>query len=203
MSKKFLNHRPTLAERRLLLPNHEYHLFSHAVKGLRPFATDELKQAWFDTMRRRLPGAPIRSDGPEVFDDISVLAVAVMDNHPHIVAGQGDDRMALSRFFGNCLRAFALRYNHLTGHKGQVFVKPYDLRVLKDRAALRRAIAYVHRNPKRLESINRFTSHPQYLNEDASTFVRADFGLKAFGGRDAYVEYFDRYCRQKHSEESP
>lgn len=202
MSKRFLGRRPTLAQQRLVLPNSTYHLFTHAVEGLSPFATDELKAAWIDTLRRRLPGAPDTRFGPEVFTDIDVSALATMNNHPHLIASQGNDPTAIGRFFGNALRAFALRYNHITGHTGQVFVRPFDLRRLDGRAAVRRGIAYVHRNPKRPELINRYTSHAQYLAEDHTSFVNVARGLAAFGGRDAYVEYFERYCRQKDAEES-
>lgn len=119
-----------------------------------------------------------------------------------MIIGQGEDPLAISRFFGNCLRAFALRFNHMTGHKGPVFVRPYDLRRLDDRAALRRGIAYVHRNPKRPELIKTRTSHPLYLAEDWTSFVNVSTGLVAFGGREAYAEYFERYCAQKDAEEA-
>ncbi len=177
-------------------------MFSHAVEGLAPFATDELKAAWLDTVRRRLPGAPVSKTGPEIFHDLSITSFATMHNHPHMTIGQGEDPKAISRFFGNCLRAYALRYNHLTGHRGPVFVRPFDLRRLPDRAALRRGIAYVHRNPKKPDLILRYTSHPQYLASDLSTFVDVERGLRAFGGAAEYVEYFDRYCRQKAAEEA-
>lgn len=202
MSKRFLTRRATLAEQRQLLPNSTYHVFTHAVQGLRPFATDDLKQAWIDTIRRRLPGAPVSANGPEVFNDIEICSLATMDNHPHMVAGQGDDPTALSRFMGNCLRAFALRYNHITGHRGQVFVRPFDLRLLPDRAAIRRAICYVHRNPKIPDLIAKQTTHPQYLAEDQGSFVNVGRGLAAFGGRDEYAERFALYCRQKQAEEA-
>ncbi|MFT4048836.1 MAG: hypothetical protein QM648_03265 [Solirubrobacterales bacterium] len=202
MTKKFLGRRPTLAQQRLLLPDSDYHVFSHAIQGLSPFATDELKAAWAETLRRRLPGAPDTRFGPEVFHDIEVYAMATMGNHPHLILGQGADRLAISRFFGNCLRAFALRYNHLTGHKGPVFVRPYDLRRLENRAALRRGIAYVHRNPKQPELIARHTSHPLYIAGASPDFVNVEAGLAAFGGRDAYAHYFDRYCAQKSAEEA-
>jgi hypothetical protein len=202
MSRAFLKKYPPLRYWRELRPNADYHVFTHAVEGIDPFPTDELKQAWLDTLGRRLPGAPPTSTGPEIFTDIEISAVATMDNHPHLVIGQGDDTTAISRFVGNCLRAYALRYNHLTGHHGQVFLRPFDLRWLPDRAALRRGISYVHRNPRRPELIARHTSHSQYLAEDDTGIVKVQRGLNAFGGRDAYATYFERYCRQKDAEES-
>lgn len=201
MSKRFLQRRSTLSELRRLRPNADYHVFSHAVEGLSPFATEDLKAAWLDTIRRRLPGAPVVSGGPEVFRDISITSVATMNNHPHLTIGQGDDPTAISRFVGNCLRAFALRHNHITGHQGPVFVRPFDLRWLPDRSALRRAIAYVHRNPKNPELILRHTSHPQFLARDLSTFIDVERGLGAFGGAAEYATYFERYCNQKAAEE--
>src|SRR3954451_2105870 len=166
MSKQFLNRSPSKLELRRARPNAGYHVYTHALQGLSPFATDELKAAWIDTIRRRLPGAPVTKFGPEVFSDVDVVSVASMGNHPHLVLAQGEDPTAVSRFTGNVLRAFALRYNHLTGHRGQVFVRPFEAKFLATPADMRRAIAYVHRNPKSPDLIRRFTSHPAYLAED-------------------------------------
>lgn len=202
MSKQFLlRSRPTKAELRIGRPNSDYHVYTHAVEGLSPFATDELKAAWLDTMRRRLPGAPVRKFGPEIFHDIEVVSTATIANHPHLILHQGEDPTSVSRFTGNVLRAFALRYNHLTGHRGPVFVRPFDAKYLATPQDLRRAIAYVHRNPKRADLINAFTSHPAYLAEDLSGLISVERGLKAFGGRDAYAEYFANYCCMKDAED--
>lgn len=201
MSKQFLKRRPTKIELRRGRPGAGYHVFTHAVEGLTPFATDELKAAWIDTIRRRLPGAPMTKFGPEVFHDVDVISFAAMGNHPHLVLEQGEDPTAVSRFTGNVLRAFALRYNHVTGHRGQVFVRPFEAKYLPTPTDLKRAISYVHRNPKDPALINAYTSHPQYLAEDRSGFVNTARGLAAFGGRDAYADYFEKYCRAKDAEE--
>lgn len=201
MSKQFLKRRPTKADLRRGRPDAGYHVFTHAVEGLTPFATDELKAAWIDTIRRRLPGAPTTKFGPEVFHDIDLISYAAMGNHPHLVLAQGEDPTAVSRFTGNVLRAFALRYNHVTGHRGPVFVRPFEAKFLAAPTDMRRAIAYVHRNPKRPDLINKFTSHPAFLAEDRSHFVSVTRGLEAFGGRDAYADYFEKYCRAKDAEE--
>jgi hypothetical protein len=201
MSKRFLKRQPSKVELRRGRPHAEYHVFTHAVEGLNPFATDELKAAWADTLRRRLPGAQVTKFGPEIFHDIDVLAHAAMGNHPHLVLAQGEDATSVSRFTGNVLRAFALRYNHLTGHRGPVFVRPFEAKFLATPTDLRRAIAYVHRNPKRADLINRFTSHPAYLAEDGSSFVNVARGLSTFGGRDGYADFFEKYCRAKDAEE--
>ena len=201
MSKQFLKRRPSKLELRRARANAEYHVYTHAVEGLTPFGTDELKAAWMDTVRRRLPGAPATKFGPEIFHDIDVLSFAAMGNHPHLVLAQGDDPTAVSRFTGNVLRAFALRYNHITGHRGPVFVRPFDAKFLATPTDMMRAIAYVHRNPKRPDLIKRYTSHPAYLTEDGSSFVNVARGLAVFGGRDAYADYFDKYCRAKDAEE--
>ena len=76
-------------------------------------------------------------------------------------------------------------------------MRPFEAKYLATPIDLRRAIAYVHRNPKNPELIRKFTSHPAYLAEDRSSFVNVDRGLAAFGGRDAYADYFEKYCRAK------
>lgn len=201
MSKKFLKRRMTQVELRLPRPDSYFHVYTHSVQGLRPFHTDDLKEAWRHTLARRLPGAYATPSGPEVFDGIEVVSEAVMDNHPHLILLLGEDTTQLSRFVGNALRAFALRYNHVSGHTGQVFLRPFEAKLLPSPADVRREIMYVHRNPKREELILRNTSHGAYINEGQQTFVSVKRGLELFGGRDAYAEQFDRYCKLKDAEE--
>lgn len=201
MSKQFLKRWPSDAQLRIGRPNAYAHVFTHGVEGLNPFATDELKSAWLDTLRRRLPGALRTYRGPEVFPDIDVVGYAIKSNHPHLVLHQGDDPSAIGRFIANSLRAFARHHNRVTGHAGQVFVKPYEVKFLATRADVRRAIAYVHRNPKLPHLIRAHTSHPAYLAEDRSGLVNTDRGLAVFGGRDAYEDHFETYCRLKDAEE--
>lgn len=200
MSKKFLRGL-TRAELRLARPNSYYHVYTHAVEGLNPFQTDELKAAWTQTLQRRLPGAPETRFGPEVFHGIEVVATATMSNHPHLVIRQADDPGELSRFVGNCLRAFALRYNHLTGHRGQVFVRPFEADFLATSSDVQKAIMYVHRNPRDPERILRNTSHGTYVGQDASSWVKVQQGLHLFGGRDAYADRFANYCQMRDLEE--
>lgn len=200
MSKRFLK-RMTRAESRLSRPDSYYHVYTHAVEGLNPFATRQLKVAWLNALAIRLPGAAPGYRSPEVFDGIEVLSLATMSNHPHLVARQGEDPTQLSRFIGNALRAFALQFNRITGHEGQVFVRPYEAELLTTPADVTRAIMYVHRNPKVPELIVRDTSHSEYINGQSSGFVNVQRGLTLFGGRDAYAERFENYCRMRDLEE--
>ncbi|MGK2877014.1 MAG: hypothetical protein ACSLFF_00320 [Solirubrobacterales bacterium] len=201
MSKQFLGRWPTKAELRIGRPNSFSHVFTHAVEGLNPFATDELKSAWLDTMRCRLPGSIGTYRGPEVFHDVDVVAFATQSNHPHLILRQSDDPTAAGRFIANSLRSFALHHNRITGHIGPVFLRPFEAKHLATRADIKRAISYVHRNPKRPDLINKFTSHPAYLSADSSGFVNTERGLSVFGGRDAYADHFETYCRLKDAEE--
>jgi hypothetical protein len=201
MNRRFLKRRPSKADLRIGRPNSYVHVYTHAVEGLNPFADDELKAAWLDTLRRRLPGAVGTYRGPEVFSDVDVVAFATQLNHPHLILRQGEDPASIGRFVGNSLRAFALHHNRVTGHSGPVFVRPFEAKFLATPADMRRAIAYVHRNPKRLDLINKFTSHPAYLAEDRSGLVNVERGLAPFGGRDRYADYFEKYCRAREAEE--
>jgi hypothetical protein len=201
MSRQFLTRRPNKTELRRPRPNAFVHFYTHAVEGLNPFATDDLKSAWLDTLRRRLPGTTGTYRGPEVFDDVDVIAVATQSNHPHLVLHQGEDPLAIGRFVANSLRSFALHHNRVTGHTGPVFLRPFEAKYLAGPNDVKRAIAYVHRNPKHPDVINKYTSHPAYLAEDGTGFVNVNRGLTVFGGRDAYADYFEKYCRAKDAED--
>ena len=69
MSNRFLR-RPTKAQLRAGRPNSFYHVFTHAVEGLDPFADDLLRAAFIDNLARRLPGGYVPPSGPEVFNDL-------------------------------------------------------------------------------------------------------------------------------------
>lgn len=76
-----------------------------------------------------------------------MLAVAVMSNHLHVVAQQGD--RPLSVFMQPLLRRLALRVQEVHGLEGPVFWRPYASQPCMDPAHIRNAIVYTHLNPVR------------------------------------------------------
>lgn len=78
---------------------------------------------------------------------VSLLAVAVMSNHLHVVAQQGD--RPLADLMHPLLRRLALRIQDVHGLDGPVFWRPYASQPCMDPWHLRNAIVYTHLNPVR------------------------------------------------------
>ncbi|HEX6308631.1 MAG TPA: transposase [Longimicrobiales bacterium] len=78
---------------------------------------------------------------------MQLIAWALMPNHLHIVAVQGD--LPLWRFMQPLLRRIALLVKVRAGREGHVFERRYGSRPALDAEYLRTVIAYVHLNPVR------------------------------------------------------
>lgn len=94
-----------------------------------------------------------------------ILAVAVMSNHLHIVAQQGD--RPLSEFMQPLLRRLAHRIQEAHNLEGPVFWRPYASRICRTPSHARNAIVYTHLNPVRAGLCDtpadyRWTSHKLY-----------------------------------------
>jgi REP element-mobilizing transposase RayT len=78
---------------------------------------------------------------------VSLLAVAVMSNHLHIVAQQRD--RPLSALMQPVLRILALRIQTTHDFEGPVFWRPFASQLCMDPSHARNAIVYTHLNPVR------------------------------------------------------
>lgn len=159
------------------------------------------------TLRPHLPGAPfhltariqgrepllagveeavhlamLRCAGPA---DVRLLAYAVMPNHLHMVAVQGQH--PLSWFMHPLLRRVALMVRRVHGGSGHVFERRFFSAACLDADYLRNALAYVHLNPMRAglcgePGDSRCTSHNHYVTDasDGVVFPGAAEGLALF-----------------------
>lgn len=96
-----------------------------------------------------------------------LLAVAVMSNHLHIVAQQGD--RPLAALMQPLLLRVARRVQGVHRIEGPVFWRHYSSRACLDPAYARNAIAYVHLNPVRADLCDDaddfpWTSHTLYAH---------------------------------------
>lgn len=159
------------------------------------------------TLRPHLPGAPfhltariqgrepllegleeavhlamLRCAGPAA---VRLLAYAVMPNHLHMVAVQGQH--PLSWFMHPLLRRTALMVRRLHGGSGHVFERRFFSAACLDADYLRNALTYVHLNPTRAglcgePGESRCTSHNHYATgaSDGIAFPGAAEGLTLF-----------------------
>jgi REP element-mobilizing transposase RayT len=117
---------------------------------------------------------------------MNLLAYAVMPNHLHIVAVQGN--LPLSRSMQPLLRRLAGVIARSRNRAGHVFERRFADRPCLDPVYLRNAIAYVHLNPVRAGLCARadeypWTSHLAYATAAAATArtpAGTELGLRLF-----------------------
>lgn len=121
--------------RRPYLPGCLFHLTARTVRRERWF-TPDLRSAIVDELIEVVE--PSR---------MTLIAIAVMSNHLHIVAQQGD--RPLSALMQPLLRRVARRVHEAHRMDGPVFWRHYASRACLDPRYARNAVAYVHLNPVR------------------------------------------------------
>lgn len=121
--------------RRPYLPGVVFHLTARTLRREHRF-TRRLKTVTLDAVASVAQHSQVR-----------LLAVAVMANHLHIVAQQGD--RPLADLMQPLLRRLALRIQDVHGLEGPVFWRPYASQPCMDPWHLRNAIVYTHLNPVR------------------------------------------------------
>jgi REP element-mobilizing transposase RayT len=96
---------------------------------------------------------------------IRLLAYAIMPNHLHLVAVQGESPLGV--FMGSLLRRLALLVHRRHARQGHVFERPYRSFPCLDPEYLRTVIVYAHLNPVRAGLCEQpeayaWTSHHRY-----------------------------------------
>ncbi len=139
--------------RRPYLPGCLFHLTARTVRRERWF-TPDLRSAIVDELIKVVE--PSR---------MTLIAVAVMSNHLHIVAQQGD--RPLAALMQPLLLRVARRVHEAHGMDGPVFWRHYASRACLDPRYARNAVAYVHLNPVRAGMCDEpgdypWTSHALY-----------------------------------------
>lgn len=102
--------------------------------------------------------------------DFCLVAYAIMPNHLHIIAVQG--QLPLQRFMQPALSGISQSVIRAHSHRGHVFECRYYDKPCLDAEYLRNAIAYVHLNPVRAGLCSRasdyeWSSHGLYRHESA------------------------------------
>lgn len=141
--------------RRPYLPGCIFHLTARTVRREHWF-TPDLRSGVIDTLVEVVEPSGMR-----------LLAVAVMSNHLHIVAQQGD--RPLAALMQPLLMRVAGRVQEVHRIEGPVFWRHYSSRACLDPSYARNAITYVHLNPVRADLCDAaddfpWTSHTLYAH---------------------------------------
>ncbi|OGC45087.1 hypothetical protein A2400_02855 [candidate division WS6 bacterium RIFOXYB1_FULL_33_14] len=79
--------------------------------------------------------------------DIKIVTYCIMETHFHLIIRTGKDPKLLSKFMQKVCTGFAMEINRKYQKVGHVFQNRYNSNYLQYKKDLRRAIAYVQRNP--------------------------------------------------------
>lgn len=175
-----------------------YQAFKRREDAAIVFWDDADRAAYVDIMRRLLC--------PEIYKDergralrplpcrIELLAFCLLDDHYHLILWV-ERAEGLSDFMHRLQTAYGQRFNNRHKRRGPVFDARYDAEIIVDDRHLLRAIAYVHANPGEEALGYEFSGHQYFLNSAKARkapWFSTDRGLKLFGGRARYLEWFLR-----------
>lgn len=144
------------------------------------------------TIQSIICSAPARSDA-------RLIAYAVMPNHIHVLAQQGNRRLA--DFMQPMLRRIVLLVQRRYQRTGHVFERRFRDALCADAEYMRNAIVYVHLNPVRAglaatPDAYEWTSHSSLCgrvctDDQLSTLLARESALRLFQSRDCDVPDVD------------
>lgn len=150
----------------------------------KPVFLDEKDQREFQsTLRRQINLIPAK-DRPKL------LATASMRNHQHLFTQNRARGDATSRVITATKISYAQYFNDRYGTDGRVFEAPFKARLVQGGDDIINVITYIHLNPNAtLRTKN--STHPVYTGESRDPFIDDSIALRAFGGRENYINHFN------------
>lgn len=131
-----------------------------------------------------------------------VYAYCLMDNHVHLVVGEGDN--TISKVMQGINTSYAYYFNKKYGRTGHLFQDRFRSEVIESDDYLLAAVRYVHNNPVKARiatepSAYKWSSYNCYLNRDDSGKGRIEketiLGMFS-GDKDKAIELFIGYTNE-------
>ncbi|MGH2958084.1 MAG: transposase [Solirubrobacterales bacterium] len=119
-----------------------------------------------------------------------LLATASMRNHQHLFTQNRIRGDATARVITATKISYAAYFNDRYGESGPVFEMPFKARLVQGGDDIINVITYIHLNPDHsLRAAN--STHAVYTGESRDPFIDDSIPLRAFGGRENYIEFFN------------
>lgn len=184
-------------------PDAVYHVFHRREDAAVVFRDDVDRGAFLDKAKRLLAPDHFRdvrgrSDTP-LPGQLTLLAYCLLDNHFHLVLRQHDVAETISAFMQRLMTSYAMHFNRRHAATGPLFDQPYQSVPVESKRHLLRLIAYVHANPPAAFDY-RWSSHALYVDPQPpanGTWCNSAAGLRAYGGRASYLEWFARAIEER------
>jgi hypothetical protein len=150
----------------------------------KPIFLDEKDHREFQSTLRRMINQTPALDRPKL------LATAQMRNHQHVFTQNRNDGDATARILTATKISYAQYFNDRYDECGRVFEAPFKARLVQGGDDIINVITYIHLNPDAtLRTTN--STHAVYTGESSDPFIDDSVPLRAFGGRENYIEYFN------------
>lgn len=153
---------------------------------------DARDQREFQSTLRRMINLTPAPDRPKL------LATAQMRNHQHILTQNRNDGGATARILTATKISYAQYFNDRYGTSGRVFETPFKARLVQGGDDIVNVITYIHLNPDYSLRIANST-HAVYAGESRDPFIDDAIPLRAFGGRENYIEFFNNTAKLRAS----
>lgn len=168
-------------------PNELVHLTCRGFQR-RPIFLDTQDHDKFESLVRRL----INLQPPE--SRPSPLARAQVGNHQHVFAQNGQRGDSITPMMHRLKTMYAQYFNDKYQRQGPVFETPFRGRVVRGGEDIINVVTYVHLNPDNtFRDAN--STHPVYTGAIVDPFVQQGVVLRAFGGRQGYIDFFNDTAR--------
>ncbi|MGK2877090.1 MAG: hypothetical protein ACSLFF_00705 [Solirubrobacterales bacterium] len=119
-----------------------------------------------------------------------LLATASMRNHQHLFTQSGSRGDATGRIITATKISYAAYFNDRHNQAGPVFEAPFKARLVQGGDDIVNVITYIHLNPDAtIRTAN--STHAIYTGEMRDPFIDDSIPLRAFGGRENYIEFFN------------
>jgi REP element-mobilizing transposase RayT len=185
-----------------------YHIMIRGNERRKIFLDDEDRARFIDTLQIKIEASKGK-----------LFAFCLMDNHVHILVGEGNETIAniMKRINVSYVIYFNKKYNRI----GHLFQDRFKSEVIEDDSYLLEAIRYIHNNPVKAGIISRAADYPwssyKLYKADSSGFLDKEFVLKMFSenakkaillfeefnekyGNMQFLEYDERNLEEKRVE---
>jgi putative transposase len=136
---------------------------------------------------------------------IRILCYCLMPNHFHLLLKQDRDK-GIAKFLSNVQNSYTRYFNTRHDRDGSLFLNQFKAVRIETDEQLLHVCRYIHLNPytgfvvKSLAELEKYpwSSLPDYISRDATTFVERDMILGYFRNTDQYKRFvFDQADYQR------
>jgi REP element-mobilizing transposase RayT len=172
-----------------------YHVYARGANKQKIFV-DEADFVYFlSLLKRYLSHKNTKSlrgaDYQKLYDDISLLAFCLMQNHFHLLLYQINEK-AMTRLMRGVMSSYSAYFNKKYHRVGHLFESSYRASIISSETYMLHISRYIHMNPQ--DWLNyRYSSMTTYLGKVNRDWVEKSRVLSMYTSADDYVQFIKDY----------